>query len=338
MTGAALHDVTFLRPGGSSPVTLPSTGYRASWAVKPPSTLSAEVVTADLIDAFGTTDLWGAYWVEAEHPTAGVWAGVVTGTEPTLETGTTEVAARDYTELLAARTTAKVYDVPAINPGGMARKIILDAGRANPTWIEGFELDPLLPAIPFATRAEQVLAAIDRLADESGAEWEITHERILRFLRRLGRDVSASRQLVQGRQIVAGSVSQFGDAVRNELLAIPADQDFVRTTSVVVADADSRRRRGLRQDTVVFDGMTTETQLKPAALAELAKRVDQGMAFRLTVMESDADGDEPCFSWFSTGDIVGCSLPSINWEGTIRIRVRTLDTETNQMTITAEAA
>lgn len=333
--GPALHDLTLTRPGGPSPVKLSTNGVAASWVVRPPGTLSAEVVTADLVAALGTTNLKNRYWVEWEHPTAGVWAGKVVNSEDTLETGTTEIAGRDYTELLAARVTAKVYDLPAINAGGMARKMLLDAGRSSPTWITGFELDPLIPAIPFAARAEQVLTAIDRLVAESDAEWQVTPERVLRVVKRLGRDVSARRQLVEQRQIVGGRFSHIGDPVRNELLAIPANADFARTTAVVVADGDSIRAEGLRQDTVVFEGMTTETQLEPAAKAALKRTVTLGEALTLILHEKpEYDGTEPCFGWMREGDRIGVLLPSVNWQGSARVLVRSLDTTTNLMTVT----
>lgn len=336
MSGPAVHDITLTRPGGSSPVTITTNGLVVSWAVTPPGTLSAEAMSADLIEAFGHTDLGQEYWAEYEHPTAGPWGGVVVGTRQTKDTGTTEVAARDFTELLVARITAKVYDQPAINAGGMARQLINDAGRANPTWIAGYELDPLLPAIPYQSRAAQVLGELARLATESDAEYQITPARILRFFRRLGRDVSATRQLVEDRQIVDFQFARFPDAARNEILAIPADQDFVRTTAVVVADSASRRRKGLRQETVVFDGMTTETQLEPAAKAVLKRMVNLGQVLTLTIEESKHDGGDPCFGWFREGDVIGALIPSANWAGTVRVLVRTLDTSANQMTCTCE--
>lgn len=334
MTTPALHDLTLTRPGETSPVTLTTNGIAASWAVRPPGTLSAEVVTADLIDAFGTTDLAHAYWVFWEHPTAGRWGGVVTATEATKASGTTEVAARDMTELVAARATAKVYDLPAIGAGGAVEKLIFDAGRASPTWIAGVELDALLPAIPFQSRGDQVLAAIDRLIAEADAEYQVTPDRILRVARRLGRDLSATVQLMEDQQITDFRFPQTGDALRNELTAVAADDAFARTTAVVVADDASIQRRGLRQETVVFEGMTTETQLKPAALAALARRVKLGRSLTLTLIEDDPD--DPTFAAFRERDTVGVLLPSVNWAGDVRVLVRAVDTTTNLMTITGE--
>lgn len=326
----AILEVTVTEAGQDSPKRMPINGIvrseRIGNGVRGEASVEFETAT---LRANGLLDCEG-FWLFHDHGDLGTWAGVIKTAVNHLGSGTTEVAALTNEELLDKKRTAKTYNVSDGDAGGIAKRVILDAGRSGSAFIEGFRIAPS-GLVDIDLRAEQVLDAVDQLAALAGAEWRITADRWFEFGPRLGKDLSTV-VLMEGRDIGADS-----DVIRdvtprvNVLAAMSAVSEYTRRTAVVVSDDTSVEEIGRREDTITFPYMVKESALRFAARKELERRQRLGRAATIEVRNTHR-----AWSAFSVGDTVRLLIPSCNVDAYFRVMVRTWDSDSDRVFVTGE--
>src|SRR4029450_11594465 len=112
---------------------------------------------------------------------------------------------------------------------------------------------------------------------QSGHEWWVDADRVLHWSQHRGRDLTGQVQLVEGRHISTARYTLALEPIVNDLLAIPADQQYADSEQFVIDDGASIRRFGRRQDQIVYAGFVTESTLRALAAADLKKLTRGGL-------------------------------------------------------------
>jgi hypothetical protein len=302
----------------------------ASWS-KPVSdvgTFNAEVPTRHLKDAGLLPDPRGR-WVAWAHG-ALVWAGVVTAVRDDAGSGTTELVARTWEWLLQGRRAPRFGQTNAANPGDLLRRAIADRSRgSDPIGLEVLA-DRTGAAIPLVARGSDLLDLLRDVVRRGGGDYTVDHAtRTLVYRNRIGVDRSGTVVLSEGRHVVGYRRDLDLEALYNEVLVTPADEPYGRTRSVEARDDASIRRHGLRQTSIVVEGLVTRAALRPAAEAELARLVGLGQTLSLEVANVDR-----CWESFAEGDAITAVLPGVNARYRLATRIINYDTDTDLLGVT----
>jgi hypothetical protein len=331
--GPLLDQIEISRVGGGDPRLIRSTGLSVSWPVIEQGQLSAEVATKDLMQIFGVFDLRGR-WIRWEHPTLGVWAGIIVDVEHDDGTQTTELAAKDFSALLSAMALVKIYTVTASPAAGLAKRVVRDANREGSGygWITAFYGEEMGPPVTLTLRGGKVEAALRTIANQSGDEWWVDDQRILRWWQKRGRDLTGRVQLVTGRHVIGMRYTLDLEPVVNDLLAVPADEQYALSQAFRVDNDASIRAIGRRQDQINYTGFVTESTLRPLAEKDLKRLLNMGKTIQFDVVNVDG-----CYAWFREGDTVALLAPAVNVRLAARVMVRTFDSDRGVLTVSADA-
>jgi hypothetical protein len=153
----------------------------------------------------------------------------------------------------------------------------------------------------------------------------------LHCYQRRGRDCSGQVQLVEGRHIHNARYSLALGPIVNDLLVIPSDDTYAKTESLVLEDDASIRQVGRRQDQRLYTGLVTESTLRPLGTQDLRKLTKLGDTVTFDVVNVDG-----CFAWFREGDSINVLMPTINRRLTVRVMVRTYDTDTGVLSVSGD--
>jgi hypothetical protein len=325
----AILQATIAEFGNDSPKRLPINGVVRSERIGGRGEASFEFDTATL-RTNALLDCEG-YWISHEHGDLGTWAGVIQQIRHDFGSGTTEVAAQTFEALLDARRTAKEYNVADGDAGAVAQKVIADAAKGGSMFIAGFRVQPT-GLVDISLRSEQVVDAVDELARLADAEWRVTASRYFEFAKQIGKDLSASVVLVEGKNIDAtGEVIRDVRPRINDLAVMSAIAEYSRRTAVVVRDDASIEEIGQRQGTIVKDYMVKESVLRPAGKAELARLQRLGRAATFDVLNVGR-----VWSGFTIGDTVRLVVPSCGVDASYRVLARSWDSDSGRLTVTGE--
>ena len=321
----AVLQATIAERGGDSPKRLPINGVARGERIGR-GEASFEFETS-VLRANGLLGCEG-YEISHNHGDLGDWGGLIQQVRHDLATGTTEVAAHTFEALLDARRTAKTYEVADGDAGGIAQKVIADAAKGGSMFISGFRVQPT-GLVDINLRAEQVVDAVNELARLADAEWRITPARYFEFAKQLGKNLSASVVLMEGKNIDAqGEVIRDITPRINDLAAMSAVSEYTRRTAVVVRDDSSIEEIGQRQGTKVFDYLVKESALRPAGKQELARLGRLGKAATFDVLNVNH-----IWATFTVGDTVRLLVPSCGVDHYFRVLARSWDSDTDRLTV-----
>jgi hypothetical protein len=325
----AILQATISESGNDSPKRLLANGVSRSERIGGRGEASFEFDTYEL-RRVGLLDCEG-YWISHDHGDLGDWAGVIQQVRHDFGTGTTEVAAQTFEALLDARRTAKEYNVSDGDAGAIAQKVIADAAKGGSMFVAGFRVQPT-GLVDINLRSEQVVDAVDELARLADAEWRITASRYFEFAKKLGKDLSASVVLMEGKNIdAAGEIIRDIRPRINDLAVMSAVAEYSRRTAVVVRDDASIEEIGQRQGTIVKDYMVKESVLRPAGKAELARLMRLGRAATFDVLNVSH-----VWAAFTIGDTVRLLYPSCDVDHYFRVLARSWDSGSNRLTVSGE--
>lgn len=329
--------VVLTQPGSDrSPIPVNANGIAWSRGVSVNGTCSVEVMTADLVELglLPTPDALGDRWLRFSHPLLGEWSGEVQEVRHDLGSGTTEIAAQDWSALLEARRTAQDYVIsPAAQPGDILKRVFTDAAREEgPLYIDDIRWDSAGAPLELFIQADDVADVLRQVVAAGGVEHRFNPDRSLEIRNRLGIDRFASVTLAWGRDIVDGEYIASRRPVVNDLLALPADTEFKSSDAVVVYDADSIEAGRRRQGTRIYPNFIGRGELRAAAKADLRRMVAQGNTVRL-----DLTNDGNAFGTFAAGDTVRVLIPQVGsaFEAPfgLRVMVESWDSETDILRI-----
>lgn len=296
---------------------IPVTGVTRSWTVLGSGSLSAEILSADLVTA-GLHDELRGHWIVCYDDDAGTWGGIVTDTQANGD-GTTEVAATDWKASFAARRMPK-RNRPLHGPAGtLALVAITETVRRHGTPITVRTADDIGPARSFDLNGGDLLSALDSLANESGQEWWVDPDTMAMHWGIKGRDKTGTVQLIAGRHISEWRLPSSIGPVVNDLEAFPLNDRYQVFQTIQVENAASIAAIGRRQGSAGIPGGSHAVHIRPAALALVDELAALGQAIECDVVNVD-----DCFQWFREGDTVCMLLPSASVQLTVRVMTRSL--------------
>jgi hypothetical protein len=305
-------------PAGFNTQRVPVTGVSRSWVVNGSGSLSAEVISADLV-TFGLNDELRGYWIVVEDDDAGTWGGVISDTQANGD-GTTEIGATDWKALFSARRLPN-RTRPLYGPSGtLALQAITEATRQYGTPIQVRYADDLGLPVSLDLNGGDLLAALDGMANESGQEWWIEPDTLIMWWGVKGRDLTGSIQLSEGRHISDWRAPTSIAPVINDLEAFPTSDRAALRQTVRVENAASISAIGRRQGSAGIAGGSHGVHIRNRAIGLVNELAAQGLALEFDLLNVD-----DCFQWFREGDSVCVLLPTISEQLTVRIMARSLD-------------
>jgi hypothetical protein len=234
-------------------------------------------------------------------------------------------------------------DEPYIgSPGSVLRKAFQQISNSGPLFLTLGDVEDGGASVEVTFNAadfyDEVIGAI---TEEIGHEWEVTHDRILNYRKRIGTDRSNSVKLVEGRAITVGS-SYTDDlfTVSNSVRAIGFGRIKKKSKSgkritaefnigpIVVRNNESVGDYGILEVAKDYGYVGTEAELRRRAEAEVLTSHDPTATATFNL--ADVDG---AFASFREGDTVTVELGLAGIRAEVRVMARSLDVATGQMTI-----
>lgn len=320
--------ITITDIGGGNPRRILSNGGAFGWSVTSASTASVEVLTKDLLNA-GLSRPKGK-WLFWSDQDAGPFNGVITDWQPNGD-DTAELAIEDWRRLFNKRRLPRSGASAFGYPGTLALRAISNCQHDDFLWIENQTADEGGEATELGWDGGELRQALDSLASTSGQEyWVDPLTRDFSWQFRKGRDLTGSVGLSLGRHITTYTLPDSIEPLVNDLLAVPSNELYAQTQALAVFDDDSIALYGRQQGSKDYLIGVTESALRPAATADLARLVKLGASIEMSVLNVDY-----CWSWYREGDSLSVLLPNINARLAVRVMARSLDTAQQEMRVSA---
>lgn len=331
--------ITLARPGYFKKTEIATSPPEMSWRTDGPGSLSCQTDTKELArrgyPPVGRIGLKGK-WLWYEHPTAGGWGGVVTGT--TVNGPITEIRAEDFAVLLRRRTVAANWRPFASSPGTIALQYLTSANRAGEQLgLTSWTAEEGADVIDFDPRAGDLCDEILPELADYGYQWQVLSrsqlERAFVFRRRVGRDKRAT-VLLTDRNINLDSLSIDGDlwTVANSIEGIAADSDFVKSAGYVLENRTSVKALGRRYEAqIAYDGVATRSTIAPLVKRDLAR-----LSYPAEIVTLDVNDTDQVWREFREGDTITVALEYAGIRCPMTVDVRSLSVENQLVTISGE--
>jgi hypothetical protein len=330
--GPAMGDVILSAHGDRGRRPLQMSGIRASWEINSAGEFSAFCRLTDALAIEPEPELLRGWWIEWEHPTLGVWGGVVQDVAIP-DSGTMELSARGWLSLLDKRITHKRNTTVTAHAGPIAARIVRDAGRIHPTGIAGVSADAWGDFVAWRDDGSEVTAAVRRLSDMSDQDFTVGEDdRIFYWRRRFGSDKTGSVQLVQGTHISRWRASYALAPVVTEVILAPNDrQRFARVPAVSGFDSAAYAAYGPRQQRGTIRGRLDRASARGAAQKQAEQLSRRGRLIELDVVDFDNIWER-----FRKGDVINVLLSDIDDCLAVRVLLMSWDQDSNLVRISAE--
>jgi hypothetical protein len=316
--------------GGAGGVAVAVADVRASWEDSRAGSLTCALPARDLIRA-GAPVPFVSSWVNYTHPSAGRWGGVITATDTT--DGVTEIVAESYHVLLRGRLSARRQRTAMASAGALFIRALSDAGRADPLWVTIGDVDEDGPLVRVEWRgADLYESVIPGLAGEVGYAWDVTADRVARFVARLGEDRRPWVLLAEPRHIVNSRYAVDLWSVRNSIVGVGGGSTYDRATYFQAEDVASVRTYGRIEGERQYPTLSDKTTIETRVRRDLLQTSAPTPAMELTLVDTDH-----CFAWFREGDTVSVELGSAGVRDSLRVTSRALDTVAGTLTISGSA-
>lgn len=328
---------TIARVGWVGAAEIPLAGLSLSWRTDGAGLLTG-IADAKELSRYGFSPtarngLKGK-WLWYEHPTAGGWAGTITGSET--QGAFTTITAEDFATNLRKRRLGSNWRPFPSSPGAIVLQFLTSAERAGENLgLTGWVAEEGGDTITWDPRAGDLYEElIPELAD-FGYQWHVISrtkdERLFEFRRRLGTDKRRSVLLSDGRHIIAESADITGDlwTVANSIEGIAADSDYNHARGYQQDSQASIRALGRRfEEQIAYDGVATRSTIAPLVKKDLAKFSYPQELITVDIMDAD-----DCWRLFREGDTVSIALAAAGIQCPMQIDVRSLDVDTATVTI-----
>jgi hypothetical protein len=305
-------------PRGFNTQRVPITGVSRSWIVGGSGSLSAEVLSSDLVTA-GLNDELRGHWIVIEDDDAGTWGGIVSDVQPNGD-GTTEVAASSFEAALDAirmpRKNRPLYGMP----GTVALEAISASVRGLGNPIQVRTADDFGLPVSFAFTGGDLRQALDSMADEAGQEWWVDPDTLTFHWGRKGTDLTGTIQVSEGRHVADWRLPTSLDPVINDLQAYPLNERYQAMQTITVTNPASITAVGRRQGSAGIPGGSHAIHIRNRAIGTVNELAALGQAIEFDLLNVDG-----AFRWFREGDTICVLLPSISVQLAVRVMGRTLD-------------
>ena len=330
-------DVSLFDAGGRNERRISVANVACSWVVNRAGTLSTFVPTSEM-RRFGIADARGL-WLLFRHPTAGDWGGRVT--RQNWGRAEVEIAAESFHTLLRKRRVSITWRASAAPPGAQYLRLLRHLDLDEPTWLIAGETDEDGAPVPGEFRlADAYGGVIPKLIADGEHEWDVGADRVSRFARRVGTDLSGTVMLSEGRHVAEASVPRDLWTIENDTVGVGGEtrvkvrkskRKRPHTFAEQLEDRDSILAYGRLQGARVYGDARTKSEILRRLRADLDRTKDPVEVVEATVLDVDR-----AWSWFRHGDSVRFVLPSENAEVVARVMARSLDMTAGTLKLSAK--
>ena len=327
------HLVTIANPGWRQARTVPVGNLAVSWLVSRPGRLSCRLPRADA-HRLPFSNLKGR-WIGVDLGMIGRWWGIVEDDPGEIEGGTVELSAASMGVLLDKRIVPRTYRQVSGSPGGLIGRAITDSARSDPLWIRRLNIDEDGAPVVTEWRGDKLSRVVSSLANNAGGAWlcEPDNDDVLTFTYRSHFLDRRNRVLlIEGREIVAGSVRPTISTIVNDLTGVANDRQWERAGQSRQEDASSILEWGRSQDTLRYPGHTRESSLEFVTRADLARRSQPTAA-----VAADIPARHPILAHVRQGETVRLWSASTNAVYDLDIYGRAYQPNRGVVTITGTA-
>lgn len=248
-------------------VTLGDLSY--GFSVNRAARLSGRMRASDA-HLLGFESIKGA-WVWLNGP-CGPWGGYVEDDPVDIDNQTIEINCSDMMGTLDWAITPRTYRQYSSSPGGLIGRAVRDSGQDEPLWIDRLLIDESGLPVTVEWRGENTGRVVQSLANAAGGNVAVTvdEDRVISLTYRSEPiDKRDSVMLVEGREVVSGSIRPSLSRVVNDITGIANDRDWQRATAARVVDPDSVQSYGRRRATRTYPGHTRASSIESVARLDL---------------------------------------------------------------------
>lgn len=316
------HFAIIARPRWQNPVYVPVSQPSASWAVSDIGVFSAHLPAARA-HALGFDNLKDL-WIRWDHPTMGIWAGVIKRNPTEINSGVMELSADSFHVRMKGVRTPTSLQVLSGSPGQLALRLLTMSATDKRLWFDDIAASASGPALRLELRGDDLYSAIESLANENDHEFDITINDDgtidWAFKRRIGRDKRGSVLLVEGVNVLGGQIAPTTDGLVNDILAVSDEQDWTFAKKRVVANPDSIDQYERIAVTRRYTGSPGGSSLVTRANQDLAIESYEAVPVSITMQAQN-----PLLSAIRQGDTVRFWSSSQNRRYWFRVMSRSFD-------------
>jgi hypothetical protein len=278
------------------------------------------------------TDLKGR-WVTFHHETQGRWAGVLTDTRANAD-GSISLTATSLHWLLSAKRTPRTGTTGNAPAGAVAQRVLRDVATETAIWLDTIVAEEDGGWLAYDTRGADLLDVLDRLAEDSGQEYDVTlaDDGTIGFewRSRLGVDKTGSVLLREGAEIGDVEATESIATIVNDVLAVADVGEWETAPGTVVEDPDSVTAYGRRQASERYLAADADS-LEAIATAHVATLAQPVRSCRAALSARHPIGAD-----IRQGDIVRVWLTGAAAADTFRIENRALDLDAGTVLLAGE--
>lgn len=244
-------------------------GLATGWAVNRSARASARMRSKDA-HLLGFPALLGR-WIYTNTP-MGPWGGYVQDLPTRIDDQTIEFAAVDFGGLLDLALTPRTFRQSSGSAGALISRAISTSNSDEPIMFSAIACDEDGAPVTIEWRGDPTGRVVQSLANGAGGLWrvEVTAAKARNFIYQAKPlDRRGSILLVEGIDVIGGSITSSLSGMVNDLLGIANDRDWQRASGARIVDPISRdlygRRRGLKR----YPGHTRRSSLETAVRADL---------------------------------------------------------------------
>lgn len=313
--------------------SVPVASVTLSWGVSEIGLFSAVLASRDWNRLPWSTPL--GLWVYVEHETLSPWGGVIEDATVDLFKGSIELSAGSFATLMRKKRTSRSYRTQAAPAGSLWLRAMTDVQTDHDLDIDDAQADEGGNLFAVEWRGDDLFQFTDSLASSSNHEYDVTvdsdRQIAAEFREQVGRDMRGSVLLIEGRDVIDGTIALSSYDLVNDQLAVSADSDWERTDHVVVTDADSIDTYGRQQGIAAYDYATRRASLLPRAQEALVTLAQPAIPATLRVPATNGQ-----LARFVQGDTIRVWSASANGMYDMRVISRALDADEGVVTIAGD--
>jgi hypothetical protein len=274
-------------------------------------------------------------WVLWQHPALGSWGGVIEDVSIDLFRGTVELGAASFATNLRKKRTSRTFRVASAPAGSLWLRAMTDVQTDQDLDIDDISADEGGALLTWEWRGDDLFQTTDALATASNHEYDVyvDDERriVAEFRERIGQDRRGSALLIEGREVLDGTIAATSYDLVNDLLALSGDEDWARRDHAVVTDPDSIDAYGRQQGVAAYDFATRRASLFPRAKEDLVTLATPAVPATVRVTASS-----PELARFRHGDTVRLWSASANRRYDFRVLNRALAADEGVVTLAGD--
>jgi len=266
---SGIDTIVMSDPGWTNERDVPVADLSLGWSTNRAARLSCHLPSRS-VHALGFSRIKNR-WVWANGP-CGPWGGYVEDDPIEIDSGIMELACVDMTASLDRAITPRTYRQYTSSPGALIGRALRDSGQDEPLLVTRNSIDESGSPVTVEWRGENTGRVVQSLANAAGGLLTVTVDEdrtIALTYRTVPRDMRDSILLVEGREVVSGSIRPSISRIVNDITGVANDRDWQRATAARVIDAKSVRRYGRSRATRTYRGHTRASSIEPVARLEL---------------------------------------------------------------------